>query len=229
MDEFCLNEMRTWGQSKSSSFCFCVWCESRELGGRGSSRFPCVNIVVETSTNKASHLQIHPRAEDQERLKSDYQTDFKTYYKMHRSHLFAIDETSPVNIQWKQKQFFFENLSPSSTLSYTITKKAKKVNLRRKSRWGSWNSWGSLLIALSLNFTVIRFLFRFLFERILFRVLCERVFFESSEIGSPSLGCAAIDSSLHQCSFSAMLLFFIKSCYYCTFFLKNRCFALHSL
>ena len=146
---------------------------------------------------------------------------------MHRSHLFAIDETSPVNIQWKQKQFFFENLSPSSTLSYTITKKAKKVNLRRKSRWGSWSSWGSPLIALSLDFTVIRFLFRFLFERILFRVLSDRVFFESSEIGSSSLGCAAIDSSLHQCSFSAMLLFFIKSCYYCTFFLKNRCFALH--
>ena len=34
MDKFSLNEMRTWGQSKSSSFCFCVWSESRELGGR---------------------------------------------------------------------------------------------------------------------------------------------------------------------------------------------------
>ena len=40
MDEFSLNEMRTWGQSKSSSFFVCFWCESRELGGRGSSRSP---------------------------------------------------------------------------------------------------------------------------------------------------------------------------------------------
>ena len=40
MDEFSLNEMRTWGQSKSLSFCFCAWCNSRELGGRESSRFP---------------------------------------------------------------------------------------------------------------------------------------------------------------------------------------------
>ena len=28
---------------------FCAWCESRELGGRGSSRFSCVTPVVETS------------------------------------------------------------------------------------------------------------------------------------------------------------------------------------
>ena len=40
MDELSLNEMRTWGQSKSLSFCFCAWCDSRELGGRVSSRFP---------------------------------------------------------------------------------------------------------------------------------------------------------------------------------------------
>ena len=91
-------------------------------------------------------------------------------------------------VAWKRSlprpKFFFENLSPSSTLSYTITKKPKRVNLRRKSHWGSWSSWGSPLIALSLGFTVIRVLFRFLIERILFRVLSDRVFFESSEIGS---------------------------------------------
>ena len=115
-------------------------------------------------------------------------------------------------VAWKRSlprpKFFFENLSPSSTLSYTITKKPKRVNLRRKSHWGSWSSWGSPLIALSLGFTVIRVLFRFLIERILFRVLSDRVFFESSEIGSSSLGYAVIDSSLHQCSFSAMSLFY---------------------
>ena len=92
--------------------------------------------------------------------------------------------------------------------------KAKKSYLWPKSHWGSWSSWGSSLIALSLGFTVIRVLFRFLIDRILFRVLSDRVFFESSEIGSSSLESAAIDSSLHQCSFSAMSLFFIKSCYY---------------
>ena len=63
------------------------------------------------------------------------------------------------------------------------------------------------MIALSLGFTVIRVLFRFLIESILFRVLSDKVFFESSDIGSSSSGSAVIDSSLHQCSFSAMSLF----------------------
>ena len=89
---------------------------------------------------------------------------------------------------WKRSlprpKFFFENKSPSSTLSYTITKKSKRVNLRRKSHWGSWSSWGSSLITLSLGFTVVRVLFRFLIDRSLFRVLSDRVFLESSEIGS---------------------------------------------
>ena len=40
--------MRTQGQSKISSCCVCVWFESRELGGRGSPRFPCVTPVVES-------------------------------------------------------------------------------------------------------------------------------------------------------------------------------------
>ena len=48
--------MRTRGQSKSSYFCFCVWCESREFGGRQSLRFPCVTPVAETSADKASHF-----------------------------------------------------------------------------------------------------------------------------------------------------------------------------
>ena len=77
------------------------------------------------------------------------------------------------------------------------------------------------MIALSLGFTVIRVLFRFLIERILFRVLSDRVFFESSEIGSSSLGHAVIDSSLHQCSFSAMSLFFLSNRVATSFYQKQ--------
>ena len=51
MDEFFLKEMKTWGQSKISSYCFCVWCESIESGGRGSLRFPYVTLVIETSSD----------------------------------------------------------------------------------------------------------------------------------------------------------------------------------
>ena len=143
-----------------------------------------------------------------------------------------MSETFKWLVAWKQSlprpKFFFENLSPSSTLSYTITKKPKRVNLRRKSHWGSWSSWGSSLIALSLGFTVMRVLFMFLIERILFMVLSDRVFFESSEIRSPSLGFAVTDFSLHQCSFSAVSLFFL-SIRVTTLFIKNRCLVLHSL
>ena len=118
-------------------------------------------------------------------------------------------------VAWKRSlprpKFFFENLSPSSTLSYTSTKKPKRVNLRRQSQSGFWSSWGSLLIALSLGFTVIRVLFRFLIENILFRILGDRFFFESSEIGFSSLGHAVIDSSLQQLSFSAMSLLFYQT------------------
>ena len=135
-------------------------------------------------------------------------------------------------VAWKRSlprpKFFFENLSPSSTLSYTITKKPKRVNLWRKSHWGSWSSWGSSLIALSLGFTVMKILFMFLIERILFMVLSDRVFFESSEIRSPSLGFAVIDFSLHQCSFSAVSLFFYQFVLP-LFFIKKICFVLHSL
>ena len=39
VDEFSFEEMRTWGRSKISSYCLCIWCKSREMGGRGSPRF----------------------------------------------------------------------------------------------------------------------------------------------------------------------------------------------
>ena len=40
MDEFPLNEMTTGVSPRVYLFVFCVLCESRELGGRGGSRFP---------------------------------------------------------------------------------------------------------------------------------------------------------------------------------------------
>ena len=84
------------------------------------------------------------------------------------------------------------------------------------------------MIALSLGFTVIRVLFRFLIERIFLRVLSDRVFFESSEIESSSLGYAVIDSSLYQGSFFRHVPVFLSN-RVATFFIKNRCFVLHLL
>ena len=46
LDEFSFKEMRTWGQSKISSCCLCVWCKSRELRGRESSRFPTPIVEI---------------------------------------------------------------------------------------------------------------------------------------------------------------------------------------
>ena len=37
---------------------FVFWCESKELGGRGSSRFPCVTAMVETSSDRVSEYYI---------------------------------------------------------------------------------------------------------------------------------------------------------------------------
>ena len=117
-----------------------------------------------------------------------------------------IAEISKIKKRKKEK-----NLYPSSTLSYTIIKKPKRVNFWRKSHWGSWSSWGSSLTALSLvGFTVIRTLFTFPIYRILFCVLSDRVFFESSEIGSFTSGFSVTDYSFHQCYFSAMPLLFYQ-------------------
>ena len=43
-NEFSFKEMRTWSQSKTSSCCLYLWCKSRELGGRGSPRFPTAMV-----------------------------------------------------------------------------------------------------------------------------------------------------------------------------------------
>ena len=72
MDEFSFKKMRTWGQSKISYSCICVWCKSGEFRRRRSSRFPCVTPVVETSDrdtiripsniNDGAPLRIQPTA-----------------------------------------------------------------------------------------------------------------------------------------------------------------------
>ena len=46
LDEFSFKQMRMWGQSKISPCCIYVWCKSRELGGRGSPRFPTQMVEI---------------------------------------------------------------------------------------------------------------------------------------------------------------------------------------
>ena len=103
-------------------------------------------------------------------------------------------------VPWKRglprPKFPFENLSPSPTLSYTITKKPKRVFL--------W----ILTDSVAFRFHSDRTPFRFFIDRILFRFLSDRVFSESSVIGSSS-GSAVLLG--HQCSFSAMSLFFLSN------------------
>ena len=66
VDEFSFKKISImWGQPKISSCCLCVWCKSKELGGRGSTRFP-TSIVESFSADilaaiesywKESHLK----------------------------------------------------------------------------------------------------------------------------------------------------------------------------
>ena len=57
---------REWrrGVSEISSYCFFFWCESRELGGRGSSRFFCVIPVVETFSSDRVTFRIPSNISD---------------------------------------------------------------------------------------------------------------------------------------------------------------------
>ena len=50
--EFSFKGVKTWAQSKVFILLFCVWCVSRELGSRGSSRFSCVTPVVEAFSER---------------------------------------------------------------------------------------------------------------------------------------------------------------------------------
>ena len=56
MDEFSFKKRKTWGRSKITSYCICIWCESGERGGRRSSRFSCVTPVAEIfSLDRVAH------------------------------------------------------------------------------------------------------------------------------------------------------------------------------
>ena len=56
-DEFSFKEMRMWGQFKISSCCICDWCESREMGGRGSPRLP-TPMVESFSADLIGHSRL---------------------------------------------------------------------------------------------------------------------------------------------------------------------------
>ena len=123
-------------------------------------------------------------------------------------------------VPWKRglprPKFSFENLSPSPTLSYTITKKPKRVFL--------W----ILIDSVVFVFHSDRTLFRFFIDRILFRVLSDRVFSDSSVMGSSS-GSAVLLG--HQCSFFAMSLFLLSNRVATFFFSYQKqmfCFTLNS-
>ena len=102
-------------------------------------------------------------------------------------------------------------LSPPHALSYTITKKIKRVLCDAKVIEGPEAPEGSL-----------RVLFRLLSDRVLFRVLSDRILFESSVTGS-----SVIDFSLG----SSVLFFRHAANFYqnvlLLFFNKSRCSVLH--
>ena len=54
---------KNMGSVQNFVLLFCVWCESRELGSRGSSRFSCVTPVVETFSDRVA-FRIPPNISD---------------------------------------------------------------------------------------------------------------------------------------------------------------------
>ena len=52
VDEFSIRKNEHVGSVQNSILLFLIWCELRELGGRGSSGFPCVKPVVESSSDR---------------------------------------------------------------------------------------------------------------------------------------------------------------------------------
>ena len=138
-------------------------------------------------------------------------------------------------VAWKgslpRPKFTYENLTPSPTLSYIITKKPKKVPLNCKSlRFLKFLR--VFIDRVVLTFHCDRILFRFLFDSIFFRALSDRGFFESLVIGSSS-GSAVTDSSLgssvhffrHDANFlsnRATTLFYQKQMFCFTFHHQNE-------
>ena len=108
-------------------------------------------------------------------------------------------------VAWKRhlprSKFSYENLFPSPTLSYTITKK-KLLRVLKLLR---------VFIEMVLRFHSDSVLFRFLSDRVLLRVLRDKVLFASPVIGSSSRS-SVTDSSLgSSVFFSRMPLFFYEN------------------
>ena len=84
-------------------------------------------------------------------------------------------------VAWKRgiprPKFSLENLSPSPTLSYDITKKPKRVTLRRKMSLRVLKLLRIFIDNLVFRFHSAMVLFRLLIDRTLFSVLCDWVFF----------------------------------------------------
>ena len=84
-------------------------------------------------------------------------------------------------VAWKpgipRPTFSLENLPPSPTLSYDITKKPKRVTLRRKMSLRVLKLLRIFIDKLVFRFHSDMVLFRFLIDRTLFSVLCDWVFF----------------------------------------------------
>ena len=54
VDEFSLNKNEDLGSVQNFALLFLIWCESRELGDRRSSGFPCVKPVVRRSSARVT-------------------------------------------------------------------------------------------------------------------------------------------------------------------------------
>lgn len=145
-----------------------------------------------------------------------------------------------MTLAWKwdlpRSKFLDEIFSLSPTLSYTITKKPKRIFAAQKSLKVPKlsNSLNERFLSSVLSDRVFfRFLsdwvfFRFLTDKILFRVFSDMVLFEFSMIDS-SKGSLVIDSSLglSVLFFRYASTFFMKRCYH--FVIKNRCSVLHHI
>ena len=114
-------------------------------------------------------------------------------------------------------------MSPSPTLSYTVTKNPKTFVVQKSLK--VLKLLRIFIDSIVFSFHSDRTLFRFFIDRILFRVLSDRVFSESSVIGSSS-GSAVLLG--HQCSFSAMSLFFYQILLLFFYQKQMFCFTLYS-
>ena len=109
-------------------------------------------------------------------------------------------------VGWKwslpRPNFSYQNLSPSPTASYTITKRSKRVFFTAYQPLRFLKLLRVLINRVFLRFHIDRSLYMFLSDRVLLRVFSDRELYESSVIGSSS------GSSVIDCSLGSLVLFF---------------------